>query len=156
LLDHVHRVLAGQPIYPKPSSDFVATMYTPGYYYVSAAVAWMIGEGFVAPRLVSLVSSLAICALVFHAVRRETSDLYAASVSAFLLAATFRAAGSRFDLARPDSLCLALWLAAAVRPRFATRPRHDLVAGALLSASILTKQTALLLALPLAAHAIAT
>src|SRR5262245_50878569 len=55
VLEHVHRVLAGQPIYVAPSVDFVPLNYTPLYYYVSAAFAAALGPGFVALRLVSLL-----------------------------------------------------------------------------------------------------
>lgn len=153
IVDHVHRVVSGQQVYAAPSIDFVATMYAPGYYYVSALFALVLGDGFVALRLVSFLASLATFWLVFAVVRKETGNLYAASLGAFLFAATFRETGGWFDVGRPDSLFLALLLASAYRLRFATSSREFAVAGLLLAASALTKQTALLLGAPLVAYA---
>jgi hypothetical protein len=36
-MDHVLRVVHGDPIYVRPSLDFTPFIYTPGYYYVGAA-----------------------------------------------------------------------------------------------------------------------
>ena len=45
-VDHVRRILAGQPLYIRPSLSFTPFIYTPLYFYVSAAVAKCIGIGF--------------------------------------------------------------------------------------------------------------
>ena len=153
IADHVHRIVSGQQVYAAPSIDFVATMYTPGYYYVAALFALVFGEGFVALRLVAFLASLAILGLIFAIVRKETGDRYAAALGAFLFAATFRETGGWFDVGRPDSLFLALLLAAAYRLRFAAAAREFAIAGLFLAAAILTKQTALLLGAPLFAYA---
>jgi hypothetical protein len=153
IVDHVHRAASGQQIFAPPSIDFVATMYTPGYYYVSALAALVLGDGFTAPRLVSFVASLASFWLIFALVRRETGDAYAAALGACLFAATFRASGGWFDVGRPDSLFLALLLAFVYRLRFATSSREFAAAGVLLASSALTKQTALLLGAPLLGYA---
>jgi 4-amino-4-deoxy-L-arabinose transferase-like glycosyltransferase len=153
IVDHVHRVVSGQQIYVAPSLDFVPTMYTPGYYYAAALVAAVSGDGFVAPRLVSFLASLAVLWLIVAVVRKETGNLGAATLAACLFAATFRATGGWFDLARPDSLFLALLLASLYRLRFATSSRDFAAAGLLLAVSALTKQTALLLGAPLIVYA---
>src|SRR6266542_4402426 len=58
MVDHVRRIVAGQPIYVRPSLNFVSYLYPPLYYLVSAGLARMIGIGFLPLRLVSLVSSV--------------------------------------------------------------------------------------------------
>jgi hypothetical protein len=149
IVDHVQRVASGRQVYAPPSVDFVATMYTPGYYYVSGIVALVLGDGFIALRLVSFLASLGTFWLLFALIRRETNDRYAAVIGVCLFAATFRASGAWFDVGRPDSLCLALLLGFAYRLRFAASTRDFALAGSLLAASVLTKQSALLLGAPL-------
>jgi 4-amino-4-deoxy-L-arabinose transferase-like glycosyltransferase len=153
IVDHVQRVASGSQIYAPPSIEFVATMYTPGYYYVSGLFTLVFGDGFIALRLVSFLASLATFWLIFALVRRETSDRYAALIGACLFAATFRASGAWFDVGRPDSLCLALLLGFIYRIRFAASTRDFALAGGLLAASVLTKQSALLLGAPLLFYA---
>ncbi|HEY3383956.1 MAG TPA: glycosyltransferase family 39 protein [Vicinamibacterales bacterium] len=149
ILDHVHRVLLGQNVYPPPSLDFVATMYAPGYYYVSAAVAAWLGEGFLALRLVSFLSSIAVMAIIFAFVWRETRDRFAAFLAVCLFAATFRRTGAWFDIARPDSLFLAFLMTSVYRLRFARGRLDAIVAGVAFAAACVTKQTALLLGVPM-------
>src|SRR5438132_2218404 len=79
---HVQRVLDGRGLYPRPSLDFVPFIYTPLYWYVSAAAAWVLGTGYAPLRLVSLASSLGCFALVFTLVRRETGATWTGILAA--------------------------------------------------------------------------
>ena len=63
-LVEVHRILAGQPLYPAPTAAYVPDGYPPLYFAVSAAVASVFGVSYLPLRLVSLVSSLACFALL--------------------------------------------------------------------------------------------
>src|SRR5579864_4427586 len=76
-LVEVHRLLAGQALYPAPSVGYVPDGYPPLYFYVSAAVAHVFGASYLALRLVSLASSLACFALLARLVQRETGSLAA-------------------------------------------------------------------------------
>jgi hypothetical protein len=58
-LVEVHRILAGQPLYPAPSAGYVPDGYPPLYFAVSAAAARVLGLSYLPLRLVSVVSSLA-------------------------------------------------------------------------------------------------
>src|SRR5258705_8359612 len=98
VLEHVHRVLSGQRIYVAPSLDFVPLNYTPLYYYVSAAAAAVLGPTFTALRLVSLVSSLGLLALIAWLVRRETARWPAAGLPARLFAAAHPRGGARLHI----------------------------------------------------------
>ncbi|HEY3295516.1 MAG TPA: glycosyltransferase family 39 protein [bacterium] len=149
MVDHVQRVLDGKPLYVAPSVDFVPAIYPPFYYVVSAGVAKVTGLGFLPLRLVSLLSSLGCLALLFFWVRRETRSRFAGLLAAGLFAATYRLGGAWLDLGRVDSLFLLLLLGALYLLRFhRTRVGFGL-AAVLLFFSALTKQTALLAALPL-------
>src|SRR5437773_707616 len=64
-LEHVRRIVAGQPLYTKPSLEFIAFPYTPLYYYVCAAVARVTGHlDFIAMRSVSVAASVGVFVLI--------------------------------------------------------------------------------------------
>ena len=142
-LVEVHRILASQPLYAAPSVGYVPDGYPPLYFAVSAAAASVLGPSYLPLRLVSLVSSLACFALLARLVQRETGRAGAGVAGAGLLAATYFAANTWFDVARVDSLFLALSVAALYAARWMRRTRGAIAAGLLLGAAFLTKQTAL-------------
>jgi len=156
-LAQVRRILHGQPLYVAPSLEFVPFNYTPLYFYVSswAARAW--GDGFLSLRLVSILASVACMVLLFTYVLRETRSRFAALLSTGLWCATYRIGGGWLDVARADSLHLALLLAGFWVLRFdGSRYRAPLVAGVLLSLAFLTKQSALVVCAPMLALLLAT
>ncbi len=140
-LVEVHRVLAGQPLYPAPSAGYVPDGYPPLYFLVSAAVARVAGVSYLALRLVSLVSSLACFAVLARLVQRETGSLAAGTAAAGMFAATYFAAGTWFDIGRVDSLFLALSVGGLYAVRRMRGPGGAVTAGVLLAAAALTKQT---------------
>jgi len=145
MLEHVKRVVSGQLIYEAPSLDFVAFLYPPLYYYVSAIVARIVGVGFFPLRLVSFAASLGLIALIYALVARETRDRAAGVLAAGLFAATYRAGGAWLDVARVDTLFLTLSFAAVYLVRTGTSHRRMIAAGMVLALAVLTKQTALIL-----------
>jgi Dolichyl-phosphate-mannose-protein mannosyltransferase len=142
-LVEVHRILAGQALYPAPSVGYVPDGYPPLYFYASAAVAHVLGASYLTLRLVSLVSSLACFALLARLVQRETGSIAAGTGAAGVFAATYFAGGQWLDVGRVDSLFLALSIGALYAVRWMRGPRGAIVAGVLLAAAALTKQTAL-------------
>jgi hypothetical protein len=142
-LVEVHRVLAGQPLYAAPSASYVPDGYPPLYFGVCAAVARVLGQSYLPLRLVSLVSSLACFAIMARLVQRETASRAAGVAAAGLLAATYFATSTWFDVARVDSLFLALSVAGLYAARRARRPQGAIMAGLLLAGAFLTKQTGL-------------
>jgi hypothetical protein len=153
---HVVRVMQGQPLYGSPSLEFVPYIYTPFYFYISSLLARITGIGFLPLRLVSLLASLGCFGLIFLIVYRRTSSRYASFLATFLFAASYRISGSWFDLARVDTLFLCLLLAGIFTfdsPRWSTRV---FISPALMFLSFFTKQTALIVAVCLAAAAFFT
>jgi len=142
-LVEVHRILAGQPLYAAPSASYVPDGYPPLYFAVSAAAASVLGPSYLPLRLVSLVSSLACFAVLGRLVQRETGNPGAGIAASGLLAGTYFATHAWFDVARVDSLFLALSVAALYAVRWARRTRGAVAAGLLLGAAFLTKQSAL-------------
>src|SRR5579862_6252659 len=142
-LVEVHRILAGQPLYSAPSVGYVPDGYPPLYFYVSAAVARVLGASYLTLRLVSLASSLACFALLARLVQRETGSIAAGAGAAGVFAATYFAAGDWLDIGRVDSLFLALSIGALYAVRWMRRTPGAVGAGILLAAAALTKQTGL-------------
>ena len=146
---HLDRILAGLPLYHEPSLEHLPNMYTPLYYYLSAAVAAVSSPGLVSLRVVSFVSSMGILALVFWIIRRETRSTFPAILGACIFIATFRITGAWLDLARVDSLFLFLMLASFYQLRFGEGGKSAAAAGVLAGLSFLTKQAAAIIGLPM-------
>jgi hypothetical protein len=149
ILQHVERLAAGAPIYVEPSLEFIPFAYTPLYFHVSAAAARVFGGGFFALRLVSLLASLGVLALVFAIPWRATRGALSAGLAAGLFAATYAASGFWLDLARPDALFLFFLLLGVYLVWVHPGRAGSLAAGIAFGLSFLTKQTALACVAPL-------
>lgn len=149
-LEHVQRLRAGLPLYTEPSLAWVPLNYTPLYFWICAGFSGLFGEGFLAMRLVSALATVAAGAAMWGLVRAESGHSAPAWLAVGLFAATYRLGGAWFDVARADSLQLALLLAGGLVARIdPSRWRMPLVAGALFALALLTKQSALVAAGPL-------
>lgn len=155
VLEQVRHVVAGHRLYVVPSIEFIPFQYPPLYFYLGAGISKIVGVGFLPLRLLSFLSSLGSFGILFTMVRKESGSAKAGFLAVSLFAACFRADGAWYDLGRIDSLCLLLVLAAAYLVRFHASRRDGIVAAVLLALAFLTKQSALLIALPLLAYLIA-
>lgn len=145
VLDEVRRVIDGKQLYTQPALRAVPYLYTPLYVWVSAAVSKVVGIGFPAMRATSIVASVVACWALFRLVQRDTSsDLVAAALAVGIFLATFEISGSWLDLARVDTLFLALLLVGLVLARDARTPVRAAISAIVLVAAIFTKQSALL------------
>lgn len=149
MLDQVRRVLSGQQLYAPPSIEYVPFLYTPLYFYVSAAVSKITGFNFISLRLVSFISSIGSFFLIFFIVKKETNDIFPGIVAAGLFSATYKLTGNWFDLGRMDSLFLFLLLLALYFVKFGKTIKSQIIAGVFMTLSFLTKQTAALIILPI-------
>ncbi|MBK8480166.1 MAG: DUF2029 domain-containing protein [Proteobacteria bacterium] len=152
MLCHALRVLEGQPIYAPPSADFIPHLYTPLYPWVVATVARFTGLGYGVARAVSVASFVVACALLGRTVWRHAGGRLWGALWALaavgLAASTFPLTGSWYDLARNDSLQLALITGALVLlAEHAPSRRAVLAAGGLMGLAFLAKQTALIFVL---------
>jgi hypothetical protein len=142
MITHAARVLRGLPIYAKPSIDFVAYFYTPLYAYVLAGLSYLTGGlSFGLARGVSIAASLATMGMLFYTARREQGSGLAGVLAVGLFAAMFRVAGAFYDLARVDSLSLALLMAAGVTVRYARTLPAIAFAALLTVLAFFAKQT---------------
>jgi hypothetical protein len=139
----VARVAHGQPLYTQPSFQFIAYMYSPAYFYVAGFMAKLLGPGFLALRLVSLLSTLGCFVLISALVFAETKDRVAALAGAGLYAAAYPVCHYWFDLGRVDSFYVFLVLLALL----ATRWLHPVFAGLAWTVAFLAKQAIIPVAL---------
>jgi hypothetical protein len=144
MVDHVARIRDGHQLYGPPSLTFIPDIYTPLYFYVSAAVSFVTGLGFFPLRVVSVVSSAVLLVLVGRLTMRDTADVRSGVIAAGLFAATYRLSGAWLDVGRVDTLCIALLFGALLVARRTRTPRGAIAAGALMALAFLTKQVALL------------
>jgi hypothetical protein len=149
-LEIVARIRAGEPLWVEPSLDFISCIYTPLYFWVSAAVSAVAGAGFAPLRAVSLAAALGTCGLLYAMAWRETRSHWPGWLAAGTYAAAFGAAGAWYDLARVDSLFLFLLLLGMATLRAARSGWGVAFSAFCVFLSFLTKQTALAVALPVA------
>src|ERR1700756_350301 len=69
--DIATRILVGLPLYCEASYAYVPSMKTPLYYYVVAGFSAVFSNGLLAGRAVSILSTVGVCALIWHFIRRE-------------------------------------------------------------------------------------
>ena len=149
----VSRILAGQSIYMRPSFEFIPQIYPPVYFYLSALVSTLLGNSFLSLRLVSILSTLGILYLIFILVRQGSGSTLAGILASGLFCATYQLSGHWFDIARVDSLALALLLL-SIYLLFKNKPITSLLGGIFLALSCFTKQTMLIVACVFAIYCI--
>lgn len=151
-LDHVDRVLDGEPLYVPPTADFVTWLYGPLYFYTAAAVSWLVGgSSLVVLRVVSLTAAVATTALVYRFVHKRTDgDRFAAWTAMGLWASTYGIVGTWWDIGRVDSLFVTWTMLALALLMLGKKTSTAVLAALVLTLAYLTKQTALVLAPPFA------
>ncbi|MCC6348979.1 MAG: glycosyltransferase family 39 protein [Candidatus Eisenbacteria bacterium] len=149
-LEHVQRLRAGLPLYVAPSLVWVPLNYAPLYFWLCALASLAFGESFLAMRLVSMLAALAAGWAMWKLVRHETGRAAPAWLAVGLFAAAYRLGGAWLDVARADSLHLALLLLGALVARTdPSRWRMPVAAGALFALALLAKQSAFVAVGPL-------
>jgi len=151
VLVHVQRLLEGQALYTAPSADFIPFAYTPFYYVAVAAPAAITGVSFWIARAVSLAALASIPVGYAWALwpregvpRNRWFAAWAGLAGLCLLLLEYFTAGAWLDLARADTLFLALSLwGAAVLVRGPHSLRAMILSGVLFSLAFWTKQTAI-------------
>ncbi|MBA3915162.1 MAG: hypothetical protein H0X25_15200 [Acidobacteriales bacterium] len=140
------RIANGLPVYARPDFHFIPYMYAPAYYYVSGWAVRLLGPGFMALRLVSLLSLCGSLVLIYCLVlldahgspkRRHLAGLVAAG----LYAVAYPWTHAWFDLGRVDSLYILLLLFALLCTRLSQKSLHPIFAAAAWTLAFLAKQT---------------
>lgn len=106
VLQHLKRVLAGQPIYVSPSSDFVPLAYNPLYYYLTIPFASIFGENLFTLRIVAILGMLCSGIMIYLTVKNHTNSHWWSIISVGLFASAYRAMDTYLDNAHSDSWLL--------------------------------------------------
>lgn len=137
------RLQQGEPIYPRPSAEFVPFLYTPLYPAVLAVLGVVFPLGYALGRVVSVLAVAATCAALWRLVGREGKPRahQAAAIGMYLAGYVF--AFRWYDVARGDSFFMALLLWGLVLLRECAGDRRKaLLAGVLVALAFWAKQTA--------------
>jgi len=143
MMTSVWRVAHGLPLYGKPSINWAPFLYAPVFFYVSAAVAKVVGLGYAALRIVSIAATVGSAAVIYALVLRETRRHAAALVACGLYVGLYSAVLGWYDVGRVDSLSVFFFLVAI----YCTRWTHPLVAALAWLLAFQTKQSILPIAL---------
>lgn len=145
MVDYSWRITRGLPIYGPPDASFAADFYPPLFYIVSLPFLVVSGWSLWGVRLVSWLSTVGTCIIGGWVVRRNGGS-WAAVVFAIGSAMAFYAPTLHwYDIARVDALetfLVVAGLAALAGTDGRSGPKRLWLAGALLTAAVLTKQTA--------------
>ena len=136
MLTSVWWIRNGHPLYGAPTMTFVPFLYGPVFLYVSALVSRWTGIGYGATRLVSTLSTLGSCAVLYAFVWKETQRHLPAVSAAGLFLSMYSLLAGWYDLGRVDSLSVFCFLLAL----FATRFSHPVLAAAVWVLAFQTKQ----------------
>lgn len=142
-LQHALWIQRGQGIYPAPSADFVPFLYTPLYAMVLAGLGLVLPLGFVLARLVSVAAWVAVGVAMWRALDREGKPQSHAVAAIGLMCSGYIFSYRWMDLARADSLFMALllWGLVLLRESWGNH-RKAALAGLLIALAFWTKQTA--------------
>jgi 4-amino-4-deoxy-L-arabinose transferase-like glycosyltransferase len=140
------RLAHGQPVYIPPQAEFVPHVYMPLYTWLGGLLFIVTGPGYLPLRSLSLVAVMVIGSLLFWVGRRESGQSWLGLVCAGLFLGGYRINGFWYELARVDSLFVALSLAGLTLGAYGKGSRSGLVgAAAALALAFLAKQTGLIL-----------
>ncbi len=146
VLQQALRFTQGKSLYPPPSIDYVPFLYPPLYPMVVGALGTVLPLDFPLARGVSIAATAATCAGIWRALAREGKPLAHRAVGVGLFLSGYVFSFRWFDVARPDSLALALmvWGLVLLRESWGHAPKA-VAAGVLMALAFWTKQTAFIL-----------
>ncbi len=144
MLCHALQVLQGLPIFGPPSSEFIAEIYPPVYYYVIAAFFKLAGSvSFPLLRLVSVFSLAGILAFLYLIIRRQEGSRATALLVAGLFISCYEIHGAWYDVGRVDMVFFLFIISGLYVLAYARYRYLGIIAGAaLLTLACYTKQSA--------------
>lgn len=148
MLVHALRLLRHQPLYVRPTAEWIPYVYPPGYASLLATVFSVTGIDYAPGRVLSMAGTLlAASAVVAFGRRHGATGPGLAGAAVFL--GTYRASGAFFDLVRPDGVAAGLlaWTLYLASDR---RRGTEVAGGLLLAATFLVKHHVAAFGLPLA------
>ncbi len=147
VLQHVERLAALQPVYTAPSPEYVPLAYNVGFYVLAVPFSWVLGLSLPTLRLIAMLATIGIAALVFFILKRATGSSTWGLIGTGLFASLYVIMDSYLDTAHSDSCFVLCALAGtAMIDRWRSRGVR-LLAVALLVLSFWFKQHGALFAI---------
>lgn len=147
------RLAEQQPVFVAPQSNFVPHVYMPLLPWLGSLLFGLTGPSLPALRLVSMLAAGGICGLLYRVGRRESGQGWVGVVCAGLFLAGYQINGFTYELARVDTLFVALTLAGlSLGAYHAGSRRGQIGAAAVLALAFFAKQTALIAGAGLGAY----
>ncbi|MGQ9818936.1 MAG: hypothetical protein ACUVQ1_03305 [Candidatus Kapaibacteriales bacterium] len=103
-VEHIIRLVEGKKIYTNPTLEFIPHIYTPFFNYIGFIFSKLFGIGFFPLRLISSISYLGTCYVIYRIVFDETKSHLWAIVGISIYSGSYGISGFWYDLARVDSL----------------------------------------------------
>ena len=152
MMDHVARLAHGQPIFVAPTLHFVPLAYMPLLAFLASLLARVFGPAFWEPRLVSVISVVALSSIIARAVWLDTRKALLALAAPAIYLFSMGLTGNCHDVGRPDSLMLALAFGGLLMLRQTTGRSGAIAAALLLATAFFAKQHAMWFAFAGGAH----
>jgi 4-amino-4-deoxy-L-arabinose transferase-like glycosyltransferase len=147
------RIADGQPVYVPPNADFNPHVYMPLFFWLGAALFKIGGPSLVLLRLISFGATLVTGILIFWIALRESGLRWIAIACAGLFLGGYRINGFWYEVARVDSLFIALTLGALALANYAGDSNWRLIlSGVVLALAAFTKQTGFIVAIGLSLY----
>src|SRR5688572_1510996 len=142
------RIAEGQPVYLPPNADFNPHVYMPLFFWLGAILFKIGGPSLVLLRLISFGATLATTILIYWIAFRESGLRWIAIACAGLFLGGYRINGFWYEIARVDSLFIALMLGGFALAMYAGNSNWRLILSAVLMAlAAFTKQTGFIVAI---------
>ena len=151
-INQIYRLLSGEQLYAKPTLEFAALVYTPFYYWLAAIIGLISNQFVLAARLLSILACLGTFGLIAWIVAEDTGEYLIGWLAGALYLACFVLSDGFFDLIRVDSLYVFILMLSFAILRSHARPSGTAVAGFIIALGFYTKQSTLIVFLPLAAY----
>jgi hypothetical protein len=149
LLDHALRIYQGKQLFVAPSIQMVNWQYQPLYYYAVAGAMHLFGITYLAGRSVSLAATIISIVLIFFLIRGETKTWWYAFLGSSLFLAAYGLTGYWYEIARVDSLMLALLLVSVMIILLHRNLLCIILSAFFLALAFFTKQSALFYTAPM-------
>ncbi|HXQ38562.1 MAG TPA: glycosyltransferase family 39 protein, partial [Anaerolineales bacterium] len=142
------RFAQSQPVYVPPNADFNPHVYMPLFFWLGALLFKIGGPSLVLLRLISFSATLVTTTLIYWISFRESGLRWIGLTCAGLFLGGYHINGFWYEVARVDSLFVALMLAGLALANYAGDSNRKLLLSAVLFAlAAFTKQTGFIVAI---------
>lgn len=154
-INQIYRILSADKLYGEPTIGFAPLVYTPFYYWLSSIAGGIFGWVTWTARLISVLASVGAAGMIAWLVIKETRNALAGWLAGALYLACFALSDGFYDLVRVDSLYILLLLISFFFLQRGEKPVAMSLAGLCIALGFFTKQSTLIVFLPLIAYYLA-